>query len=93
LFHLSSHQNEIFINRAPQQIYSKQSQTAPVSSANKTDRHNITEILLKVALNTINQSKPKNVDLISDQTSYTLVLEMEIQSCTMKGLLDIEAEH
>ena len=28
----------------------------PVSSINKTDRHNITEILLKVALNTINQT-------------------------------------
>jgi hypothetical protein len=26
----------------------------PVSSNNKTDRHDITEILLKVALNTIN---------------------------------------
>jgi hypothetical protein len=30
----------------------------PVSSTNKTDRHDITEILLKVALNTINQAKP-----------------------------------
>ena len=30
----------------------------PVSSANKTDRHDITEILLKVALNSINQTKP-----------------------------------
>ena len=30
----------------------------PVSSTNKTDRQNITEILLKVALNTINQTKP-----------------------------------
>jgi hypothetical protein len=30
----------------------------PVSSTNKTDFHNITEILLKVALNTINQTKP-----------------------------------
>jgi hypothetical protein len=29
----------------------------PVSSSNKTDRHDITEILLKVALNTI---KPTN---------------------------------
>jgi hypothetical protein len=29
----------------------------PVSSTNKTDRHDITEILLKVALNTINQTK------------------------------------
>ena len=28
---------------------------SPVSSTNKTDRHNITEILLKVVLNTINQ--------------------------------------
>ena len=29
----------------------------PVSSTNKTDRHDITEILLKVALNIINQAK------------------------------------
>jgi hypothetical protein len=28
----------------------------PVSYTNKTDRHNITEILMKVALNTINPS-------------------------------------
>jgi hypothetical protein len=30
----------------------------PVSSINKTDRHDITEILLKVALNTINHNQP-----------------------------------
>ena len=30
-----------------------------VSSTNKTDHHDITEILLNVALNTINQTKPK----------------------------------
>jgi hypothetical protein len=30
---------------------------SPVSSSNKTDRHDITEILSKVALNTINQQK------------------------------------
>jgi hypothetical protein len=29
----------------------------PVSSANKTNRHDITAILLKVALNTIKQTK------------------------------------
>jgi len=29
-----------------------------VSSTNKTDRHDVTEILLKVTLNTINQTKP-----------------------------------
>ena len=30
-------------------------QVHPVSSTNKTDRHDITEILLKVAINTIKQ--------------------------------------
>jgi hypothetical protein len=32
----------------------------PVSSTNKTDRHDITEILLKVALNTIKQTNIKD---------------------------------
>jgi hypothetical protein len=32
----------------------------PVSSTNKTDRHVMTEILLKVALNTIKQNKQTN---------------------------------
>ena len=36
---------------------------SPVSSINKTDRHDITEILLKVALNTINQTKPAKPNL------------------------------
>jgi hypothetical protein len=31
----------------------------PVSSTNKTDRHDTTEILLKVALNTINLNQTK----------------------------------
>jgi hypothetical protein len=30
----------------------------PVSSTNKTDRHDIAEILLKMALKTINQTNP-----------------------------------
>jgi hypothetical protein len=30
---------------------------SPVSSTNKTDRHDIPEIVFKVALNTINQTK------------------------------------
>ena len=34
--------------------------STPVSSINKTDRHDITEILLKVALNTINQTNLPN---------------------------------
>ena len=38
-----------------------------VSSTNKTDSHDITEILLKVALNTINQTKPLKDFPISKQ--------------------------
>ena len=41
----------------------------PVSSANKTDRHNITEILLKVALNTI-----KKIRCISKTRVYRVTL-------------------
>ena len=37
----------------------------PVSSTNKTDRHDITEILLKVALNNINQTKLNYIFFIS----------------------------
>jgi hypothetical protein len=33
---------------------------SPVSSINKTDRHEIAEILLKVALNTIKQTNKQN---------------------------------
>jgi hypothetical protein len=41
----------------------------PVSSTNRTDRHDITEILLKVALNTLNQ--PTNI-LGSRQNEHAL---------------------
>jgi hypothetical protein len=33
----------------------------PVSSTNKTDRHDATEILLKVALNTIKQTNKQTI--------------------------------
>jgi hypothetical protein len=36
----------------------------PVSSTNKTDRHDITEILLKVALNTITLTPNRNFHVI-----------------------------
>ena len=45
----------------------------PVSSTNKTYRHDITKILLKVVLNTINQTKPsyhRLVDITIDQFKY-----------------------
>jgi hypothetical protein len=42
---------------------------SPVSSTNKTDRHDIAEILLKVALNTINQTKPSLTTMPLNQIS------------------------
>ena len=49
----------------------------PVSSTNKTDRHDITEILLKVALNTIKQiNKPSwnyDISCMIFQTDFTCV--------------------
>jgi hypothetical protein len=46
---------------------------APASSTNKTDRHDITEILLKVALNTIT---PLNISyvicLVAQKTKNTM---------------------
>jgi hypothetical protein len=38
--------------------YDRFSPGPPVSSTNKTDCYNVTEILLKVELNTINKPKP-----------------------------------
>jgi hypothetical protein len=45
----------------------------PVSSTNKTDRHDITEILLKVALNTINLNpKPLYDYILQERIRYTI---------------------
>ena len=41
------------------------SQGTPISSTNKTDRHNITEILLKVALNTITPLHPNTIFIVT----------------------------
>jgi hypothetical protein len=43
-----------------------------VSSTNKTDHHDITEILLKVVLSTINQAKPKST--LTTQTCKVFVV-------------------
>ena len=63
----------------------------PLSSTNKTDRHNITEILLKVALNT-RQNQP-NQNIPGEQiiekskltrtktTKYTSILLIIIKCC------------
>ena len=47
------------------------SRGTPVSSTNKTDRHHITEILLKVALNTIKPNITKPGHLLLKLTEYT----------------------
>jgi hypothetical protein len=44
----------------------------PVSSINKTDRHDITEIVLKVALNTVNQTN-KHRELVHVSMRYPVV--------------------
>jgi hypothetical protein len=43
---------------------------ALVSSTNKTDRHDITEILLKVALNTINLTPSISMEVFFLETNY-----------------------
>ena len=47
---------------------------SPVSSTNKTDRHDITEILLKVTLNTIKQTN--NINTIKNTTTVILYLNL-----------------
>ena len=47
--------NQVFSNNFLLSVGQWFSPCTPVSSTNKTDCHDITEILLKVALNTINQ--------------------------------------
>jgi hypothetical protein len=59
-----------------------------VSSTNKTDRHDITEILLKVALNTINQQS--NCMLLFRRTltfcgRITLLLHIRIKIMHLIG--------
>jgi hypothetical protein len=43
---------------------------SPVSSTNKTERHDITEILLKVALNTIKQTNKQTTSAFKILSLY-----------------------
>ena len=43
---------------------------SPVSSTSKTDHHDITEILLKVALNTISQTNQTRVNLVTFEDNF-----------------------
>jgi hypothetical protein len=46
----------------------------PVSSTNKTDRHDIAEILLKVALNTIKQTLASPVEQLYMMNCFVFLL-------------------
>ena len=48
----------------------------PVSSTNKTDHHNITEILLKVELNTINQQSMRREVVNETVISRTIMNDL-----------------
>jgi len=50
---------------------------SPVSSTNKTDRQDITEILLKVALNTITLTSPLTVKSDTRQLKHTYVDQLD----------------
>jgi hypothetical protein len=45
----------------------------PVSSTNKTDCHDIAEILLKVVLNIIKPTKPNQLNLLNAGTSTNTI--------------------
>ena len=49
-----------------------------VPSTNNTDRHDITEILLKVALNTINQ--PRRIGNINMKITYFCIYGINVHS-------------
>ena len=56
------------------------SPSTPVSSTNKTDYHDITEILLKVALNTI---KPTKTNIFQYSINFNIPLEGHIRHVWM----------
>ena len=66
----------------------------PVSSANKTDRHNITEILLKVALNTIKQTIKQTRILITKTSLQIKTIHLVLTASSIKEyrLVDRETE-
>ena len=55
----------------------------PVSSTNKTDRHDITEILLKVALDTFKQTNKKQTYVLWQNCLYYISFRIDIR-CYMK---------
>ena len=60
----------------------------PVSSTNKTDRHNITEISLKVELNTIKQTNNIPLEVDNMHIFYLLVYSMSVLLHMLRYCLD-----
>ena len=54
-----------------------------VSSTNKSDHHDIAEILLKVALNTLNQTKPIKKTAESIEKSKNLLFDLALVISTL----------
>ena len=66
---------------------------SPVSSTNKTDRHDITELLLKVALNTVELLKQPLIKLLNgskkvhhNHSSHGIVIFYDISRAQWVGL-------
>ena len=72
----------------------------PVSSTNKTDHHDIAEILLKVALNTIYQTKPSSMHCrwireINEQYTSPLIMPPILQwkMASIRGVASLEGNN
>ena len=69
----------------------------PDSSTNKSDRHDIAEILLKVTLNTINQTKPSikwqhwglPLMIINNETVLFVIFPTFLTNSAFRSLIDI----
>ena len=65
-----------FVLTSSCQLFATGQWFSPVSPSNKTDRHDITEILLKVALNTIKPQKKKFTSSCLQEGSYLIYLQL-----------------
>jgi hypothetical protein len=59
---------------------------SPVSSTNKTDRHDIAELMFKVALNAINQAKAGFAVIISQISQINCTNQFNERSIYRSGL-------
>jgi hypothetical protein len=66
----------------------------PVSSTNKTDRHDITKILLKVALISINPNPTNlivNTFVIYFRLQVFIILYCTIFNCVLQGVISLQS--